>query len=436
MEGSIPPQPPSRPGPPAPPRAPASPPPMPGAPPLPTPPAQPVAPTRPAAPVRPQATPSPTATTAPEGQRDFNSFNAQQDVDTRPCANCGGQLEFHIGDQNLACPHCGHSQAIEHAEGAAVVEQSWASLQMNQMSGRAMSHAEGEKEVVCQNCGGHTTFIGTMTSTRCPYCATPVQRTDIHEAPDRLNVDGVLPFGVTDKAASDIVDGWISKRWFAPTEFKKYSTAGSFESVYAAYFTYDAQATTDYTGERGNRHTRTVGHGDNKRTETYTVWHRANGRVHNSFDDITILANTGFTEKYVTRLDPWPSQNMQPYNRDFIAGHLCRTYDRDVEECYGQARQVMDNTIDSTIRRDIGGDEQRIHNRQTHLANVTYKHVLLPIWLLTVIYDGQPWQVFINGATGEIHGERPWSKVKILATVITVIVLIVLLVVLNNVLRS
>ena len=48
---------------------------------------------------------------------------------------------------------------------------------------------------------------------------------------------------------------------------------------------------------------------------------------------------------------------------------------------------------------------------------MTYKHLLLPIWLLTVIYEQKPFQVYINGVTGEVHGARPYSKVKILAAV-------------------
>ena len=44
--------------------------------------------------------------------------------------------------------------------------------------------------------------------------------------------------------------------------------------------------------------------------------------------------------------------------------------------------------------------------------------LLLPIWLLTVIYEGKPFQVFINGVTGEVQGQRPWSKVKIAAAVV------------------
>ena len=33
--------------------------------------------------------------------------------------------------------------------------------------------------------------------------------------------------------------------------------------------------------------------------------------------------------------------------------------------------------------------------------------------LLTVIYEPRPFQVDINGVTGEVHRERPYSKVKI-----------------------
>ncbi len=239
----------------------------------------------------------------------------------------------------------------------------------------------------------------------------------------------MLPFQITDKQASDLLENWINKRWFAPSEFKKYSTAGSFESVYSAYFTFDADAMTDYRGERGETRTRTVRSGNETKTVIETEWYRAQGRVFNSFDDITILGNTGFEPKYVNKLEPWPTQALQPFNPDYMAGHLARTYDKDVETCFGEARQRMETTIDQSIRRDIGGDQQRIHQKNTKVSNLTYKHVLLPIWLLTVIYAGQPWQVFINGATGEIHGERPWSKVKIAAAVIAVVTVIVLILV-------
>ncbi len=160
------------------------------------------------------------------------------------------------------------------------------------------------------------------------------------------------------------------------------------------------------------------------------------GYVQNSFDDMTILANTGFEQRYVNELEPWPTGQLQPYQPDYISGHLCRTYDNDVTKCFDTAKMRMASEIDATIRRDIGGDKQIIDHKTTRLSAVTYKHVLLPIWLLTVLYNGQPWQVFMNGVTGEVHGQRPWSKVKIGLAVAAVLFLIMVIVILRSVLGA
>jgi DNA-directed RNA polymerase subunit RPC12/RpoP len=358
-------------------------------------------------------------------------YQPTEQTRTYPCGNCGGQLVFDPALQKLKCPDCGNVQDIIEDAGRATAEQDFhaAVARLREQAG-AGAQVAGEKEVVCQNCGGHTTFTGTLAATRCPYCATPIQRDDVHDAPARLPVDGVLPFQVAERAARDSLEKWIDSRWFAPSEFKKYNQKGSFASVYASYFTYDAETDTWYEGRRGEEYTVTVGEGDKRRTETRVNWYPASGEVHNSFDDIAVLANTGFDHGKVTALEPWPTQQARPFSAEYIAGHLCRTYDRDVEACLGEARQRMDAVIDSTVRADIGGDRQDIHRKETTVQALTFKHLLLPIWLLTVIYAGRPFQVFINGITGEVQGERPWSRVKIaVAVVIAVVVAVIVAVV-------
>jgi DNA-directed RNA polymerase subunit RPC12/RpoP len=381
-------------------------------------PGQPVAPP----PLPPQAAPPPPA--PPEPTNAF--FQTTEQTRTYPCSNCGAQLEFSIQHQKLACHNCGYIQELVEGQTRTVEERDFRDtireLRMSKESQQQL--VQGEKEVVCQNCGGHLTFTGTLTSTRCPYCATPIQRDDIHDAPARLPVDGVLPFQVDERKANEQLQKWISSRWFAPSEFKKYSSKGSFASVYAAYFSYDAEATTSYRGERGENYTVTVGSGDNKRTETRTRWYHVSGRVENSFDDLTVLANDNLDRDRITKLEPWPTEQVRPFSPEFIQGHIARTYDQDVEECFPEAEQRMASQIDSTIRSDIGGDQQRIHSKKTDYGRLTFKHLLLPIWLLTVIYQGQPFQVYMNGVTGEVHGERPYSKAKIAIAVILAIIVI------------
>ena len=90
----------------------------------------------------------------------------------------------------------------------------------------------------------------------------------------------------------------------------------------------------------------------------------------------------------------------------------------------------MERSIDQTIRSDIGGDHQEISTRNITWQKMTYKHLLLPIWLLTVIYQEKPFQVYINGVTGEVQGARPWSKVKIIIAAVIALIIVIALIVL------
>jgi predicted RNA-binding Zn-ribbon protein involved in translation (DUF1610 family) len=384
------------------------------------------------------AMPAPPPIPAP-GPTDRALHHVTEQTRTYPCANCGGQLQFDVATQMLKCPDCGTTREIVEAPGRVVAEQDFQSALASLRASAAAPggpQLTGEKEVVCQSCGGHTTFTGTLTSTRCPYCATPIQRDDVQDAPSRLPIDGVVPFRIDQPTARASLEKWVSGRWFAPSEFKTYKQTGSFASVYAAYFTYDADTVTRYQGRRGDEYTVTVGSGDNEHTETRVNWTSVSGQVEDVFDDMCVLANDGFDHAKVTALEPWPTDQAKPFSAEYVAGHLCRTYDHDVEACFGEANQRMDRQIEQTVKRDIGGDRQQINQKETAFQSLTYKHLLLPIWLLTVIYAGKPFQVFINGVTGEVQGERPWSTVKIAAATVVALIVVAVLVVLWQHARS
>ncbi|WP_197523113.1 hypothetical protein [Actinokineospora pegani] len=360
---------------------------------------------------------------SPPSQPVRATLHSTEQTRTYPCHQCGGELVFDIKGQRLRCPNCGNTQAIIENAGKRVVKHG---LDSREVQGLVALRAEvREKEIVCQNCGGHTTFTGSLTATRCPYCATPVQRDDVHDAPDRLPVDAVLPFRVDEGAGRELVEKWVNSRWFAPTEFKKYRETGSFSSVYVAYFTYDARAESDYAGERGREYQVTVGSGENRRTETRVSWTHVRGHVTNIVNDLPVLANNGMDTAKIVALEPWPTGHAVGFSGEYVAGHLSRTYDLGVEECFGIATERMRGEIEQTVRRDIGGDRQRVHQVSTTWFDRRFQHLLLPIWLLTVVYQGKPFQVCINGITGEVQGRRPISAVKVVAAVLLAITVIV-----------
>lgn len=359
-------------------------------------------------------------------------FHQTEHTRTYPCASCGGQLNFDIASQKLRCPSCGNYSEISAPNTPVRSRELRSAMQhlravQQRQQGPSVT---GMREVKCQNCGGTTEFAGSLTATKCPYCATPIQRDDVHNAPARLPVDGVVPFRVDEKQARQNIEKWVTKRWFAPTNFKKYRELGAFSSLYTAYFTYDADIDTQYDGERGEDYEVRVGTDDdgNAIYETRTNWYRVSGQVHNNFADLPVLANDSenLNRKRIKELEPWPVDQARAYSGEFVAGHLCRTYDKDAEQALPEAQQEMEKDVERTVRSDIGGDRQRIHQLRSAWNYLGFKHILLPIWLLTVMYSGRPFQVAINGLTGEVAGDRPWSKIK-LAIAIAIAVLIVIL---------
>ena len=102
----------------------------------------------------------------------------------------------------------------------------------------------------------------------------------------------------------------------------------------------------------------------------------------------------------------------------FLAGYQTLRYDVEPEQGLQVAKGKMAEVIQADIRRDIGGDAQRIDWFDTRYANLMYKLLLLPVWLANYVYSGKTYHVMINARSGEVHGERPYSAAKIAAAVV------------------
>ena len=263
-------------------------------------------------------------------------------------------------------------------------------------------------------------FEGTVISSECPYCGSPVQEESFKQAQSRIPVDGLLPFAVPRVTARENLRAWVQSRWFAPSDFKARGVQGKFNGIYMPFWTYDSMTYTRYRGERGE-HYYVKNHKGER--EQRTRWYPAFGAFQRFFDDVLICALRDAKEKLVRKLEPWPLDAVIPFNAESLAGYLAMTYEVDLGEGFGQAKARMDDAIESETRRRIGGDEQRIHSIRTRHDALTYKSVSLPVWMLAYQYGKKSYQVMVNARSGEVQGERPWSWVKITLAVLAALVI-------------
>jgi hypothetical protein len=177
---------------------------------------------------------------------------------------------------------------------------------------------------------------------------------------------------------------------------------------------------TRYTGQRGEHYWVTVGSGKKQRRVRKTRWYPAAGRFQLFFDDVLVAAATGIPKPRVDALEPWPLTECKPFSGELLAGFLARTYDVELDRGFDEARTRIERALRAESMRRIGGDTQRIDTMDVAYDALTFKHLLLPVWMLAYRWHGKAYQVVVNAGTGEVQGDRPYSWIKILLAALAV----------------
>jgi predicted RNA-binding Zn-ribbon protein involved in translation (DUF1610 family) len=337
-----------------------------------------------------------------------------------PCTSCGADLRFAPGQGQLVCDHCGHIEPLSQApaRAGAISETAFrrgieAQLPAAETEDRHLSR--------CPNCGAEVVFDPAVHAADCPFCATPVVADP--GTTRRIRPKGVAPFLITEPDARAAMGRWLGALWFAPSGLLDYARKGrALGGVYLPYWTFDAATRSAYSGRRGTvyheSHPVTVRDAQGRtRTEMRSVarvrWTPVAGQVARRFDDVLVLASRSLPQGHTEALAPWDLSRLEPYQPEFLAGFRAETYTVTLDDGMDQARGYMDRMIERDVRFDIGGDRQEIAQIDTEISEVTFKHILLPVWTAAYRFRGKSYRFVVNGQTGKVQGERPWSWAKI-----------------------
>lgn len=368
-----------------------------------------------------------------------------------PCDNCGAALVFRPGQDSLICPYCGHEQKIGPGAARAPGLQpdpqepdrpalQWDSAHKNPglqeipldrglRIDRDSDLTESVRTLSCPNCGAKIDQGDAQHALLCPFCATPVV-TDTG-ATRQIKPQGVLPFIVTQEQARDSLDRWLGSLWFAPNGLSQYARRQrQMSGIYSPYWTFDADTQTAYSGSRGDDYFETVyvtvnvnGRMQQQAQQVVrTRWTPVSGRVARRFDDVLVIAATSLPRSYTDALAPWDLSHLNSYDPRYLAGFQAEGYTVPLADGHQFARAEMAKVIANDIRRDIGGDRQQISGADTQHRDETFKHVLLPIWSAAYKYNGKSYRFVVNGQTGRVQGERPYSIWKIALAILLALI--------------
>lgn len=349
-----------------------------------------------------------------------------------PCSSCDAALTFAPGLHVLKCAYCGTENPVpevyQETAREALAELDFHTYLKN-LAGNEETYTVSV--VKCSSCGAESSFQPNIVAGECAFCGTALVNPPTSE--HLIKPRALLPFRVDRQQAYEAFRKWINSLWFAPNDLKKRAvTEGKLSGMYLPHWTFDSHTNTDWTGQRGEHYYVTETHLVNGKPQTRQVrrtrWYHVSGRVDHTFDDVLVCASNALPRKLITSLEPWDLQALVPYEDAYLAGFRAERYSVELEEGWNHARNRIDRNIDQMIRRQIGGDEQRITWKNTHYNDITFKHILLPLWISAYRYQEKVYRFMINARTGEVQGERPWSWLKITLLVLLILAIVALFV--------
>ena len=359
-----------------------------------------------------------------EAVMDAKKVSTMQETD-RKCPQCGGTMDFDPALGKLHCPFCEYAEEIPPEAASTgldkAVELDFASAEQ---TGNCDWGVE-QKTVTCKNCGATSVYDALDVANECPYCGS----NQVMEAAavDTLAPGGVVPFKITKEKAGENFTRWLKKKWFCPSKAKKSAEADSFQGVYLPYWTFDTDTYTTYKAEYGKD--RTVRRG--KEETTVTDWYKTSGSYAEFIDDQLVCGSDRHDESILGAIEPFDTEDNKAYKPEYLAGFIAERYSTGLKDAWEIGKECIQkrlkSSISSKVRSEHNADHVRNVRMDTSYSNITYKYLMLPIWLSSFEYKGKIFQFMVNGQSGKVGGKSPISALRVLLAILLVLAIIVML---------
>jgi LSD1 subclass zinc finger protein len=355
-----------------------------------------------------------------------------------PCPKCGAGIDFDAATGVLLCSFCGYSSTIPVTQQQIQEYDLKKALKDMLAAPHLMGYGEGKRSIKCQSCGAVNTVDAQVISTECAFCGSN-QVVPLEQVAQVVKPESLLPFQVDHARAVTEFRQWLGHGFFRPNRVKKIAQEADarLQGVYLPFWTFDAFTSSWWQAEAGYYYheTETFWTTDDKGQRVQRTrqvqkirWEPASGHLQLHFDDVLVPASQSIERPMMERIYPFETKALVPYGPNYLAGWGAEAYTIDLSSGWETGRQIIEQKVRSACAQQVPGDTQRNLQVRSAFSNMTYKHVLFPVWIASYRYGEKIYHFLVNGQTGEVQGQAPVSWIKVALVVALILIIVALFV--------
>ena len=336
------------------------------------------------------------------------------------CPQCGGRMLFAVATSLLTCEYCGYVRSYQDVSNSQPV-----SDRTEQVLDFVMPTESGHRWAVsqhrlsCEDCGAVSLLPPGQRAVQCSYCGSN-QLVDSPELGELLDPQVIALMKIDEKESNRRVKEWLGRGMLAPDNLLSASRGLKLRPAYYSCWTFDGTLEAKWTCEVAE------GSGNSKH------WVAVSGAHTQFFNDVLIPGVKAMTTRELASLEPFNLVEVEEFKPEYLAGWPTMIYDRSLSDASLLAREKVVKQMKPQLHYliEVGREKRNLNVGSGSWSGMTFKHILLPVWIGTYQFQGKEFHLLVNGQTGKVGGFKPRDTTKVVFAILISIAVIALLVVL------
>lgn len=335
------------------------------------------------------------------------------------CLNCGAPLSFIPGKSTCTCEYCGTEFEIQTLEDMYAKEQEMAAKAQQAKEAKwktdeagsqwGVEEAQMMKAFTCSSCGAEIVCDENTMATECCYCGNPTMLPSRFDG--MLKPDYIIPFKKTKEEAVAALKNFYEGKKLLPDAFTANNRIEDIQGLYVPFWLFDSSA--GGTGVYKTTKSMVFDTGEEIVTETSHFNVVRSGEA--EFEMIPVDGSKKMDDTFMESIEPFDYSELKPFTTAYMPGYLADKYDEDAETCVPRANARIDQSILHELEQAAseGYDTCHCENSQCFENEGKVSYAMVPVWILTTQFEGQPYTFMMNGQTGKFIGRLPIDNGKL-----------------------